>query len=198
MSTAFEKFARKEFFQSVSVDIFPWFWYDTIQITGGDRMPYCTHCGKPIDEGTMCDTCQRKTETDPAWRIREEMRSVKDHTADFDPIDIQNNTGISILSYLGLFFLIPYFARQDSPYARFHARQGLVLFLFELVVGLAFRIALAILGHPTFLLPRMLRALQDLLGIAFFALSIVGWVNLSHKQAKELPFIGRFAPKDRK
>ena len=38
---------------------------------------------------------------------------------------------IGILSYFGLLFLIPMLVVKDDSFVQFHAKQGLVLFLFE-------------------------------------------------------------------
>ena len=40
---------------------------------------------------------------------------------------------LSSVSYLGALFLIPWFFAGQNPYARFHARQGLKLFIFGIV-----------------------------------------------------------------
>lgn len=42
---------------------------------------------------------------------------------------------IAALSYFSFLFLIPYFLRNDSEFARFHANQGLVLFLFNAAIN---------------------------------------------------------------
>lgn len=43
--------------------------------------------------------------------------------------DIQKNKYIAALSYLSILFLIPLLLKKDSPFAQFHAKQGLVLFI---------------------------------------------------------------------
>ena len=48
--------------------------------------------------------------------------------------DAGDYRGISILSYFGILFLIPLFMHRESAFVRFHANQGLLLFLAELVV----------------------------------------------------------------
>ncbi len=37
------------------------------------------------------------------------------------------NIGMCILSYLGLFSLIPYFVKKDDPFISWHAKQGLLI-----------------------------------------------------------------------
>ncbi len=50
----------------------------------------------------------------------------------FDPKDIEQNKGVAALSYLWILFAVPLFLKRDSKFAQFHAKQGLVLFVFEL------------------------------------------------------------------
>lgn len=42
------------------------------------------------------------------------------------------NTGLAALSYLGILFALPFFLTPDDQYAKFHAKQGLRLFLLTL------------------------------------------------------------------
>jgi uncharacterized membrane protein len=45
----------------------------------------------------------------------------------FDQKDVEENKLVAALSYLGLLFLVPLLVKKDSPFAQFHAKQGLVL-----------------------------------------------------------------------
>ena len=54
-----------------------------------------------------------------------------------DPQDVQANKVMAILAYFGLFVLIPLFAAKESPFARFHTNQGLILLIAGFVIGLA-------------------------------------------------------------
>jgi uncharacterized membrane protein len=45
---------------------------------------------------------------------------------------ITRSTGLAALSYLDILFILPYFLTPDEPYAKYHAKQGLRLFLFSL------------------------------------------------------------------
>lgn len=46
----------------------------------------------------------------------------------------QRSRVLSALSYLSALFLLPLFLCSDDPFARFHARQGMTLFFFSLVL----------------------------------------------------------------
>ena len=92
-------------------------------------MAFCTKCGKPIPDGqTLCDQCAPKQNDSTSF-----FGTGKDETGRFDSMDIQNNKALAVLSYIGIFVLIPIFAGKNSPYARYHANQGLVLFLAEII-----------------------------------------------------------------
>lgn len=55
----------------------------------------------------------------------------------FSEKDIEENKLVAALSYIWILFLIPLLVKKDSPFAQFHAKQGLVLviasFLFSLI-----------------------------------------------------------------
>ena len=60
------------------------------------------------------------------------LGNTEDYTAQFDPQDIASNKVMGVLAYIGILVLIPIFAAKNSPFARFHANQGLILFIAEL------------------------------------------------------------------
>ncbi|WP_419520481.1 hypothetical protein [Hominenteromicrobium sp.] len=90
--------------------------------------------------------------------------------------------------------LIPIFAARNSYFARFHANQGLVLFLFYACYSVLTRIITNILnlalGFIPFV-PGMISAALQFIGIIFFVLMILGIANAASGKVKELPFIGR-------
>ena len=49
--------------------------------------------------------------------------------------DVQDNKVMAALSYAWILFLVPLLGKRDSKFAQFHAKQGLVLFIIELVGG---------------------------------------------------------------
>ena len=70
----------------------------------------------------------------------------------------------------------------QSRYAKYHANQGFILFLANIVVG----IASAILGK----IPVLGAVLSALLSLASLALMIIGIINAANGKAKQLPLIG--------
>ena len=123
----------------------------------------------------------------------DQFTNTPDTTANYAPDDIQNNKGMAILAYLSWLVLIPLFAAKNSPFARYHTNQGLILFLLGLVWGVATKIVTLLLGW----IPILGVVIGILLGIASFVVGIfsvvclvLGIVNAAQGKAKELPIIG--------
>jgi len=109
----------------------------------------------------------------------------------FNSEDVQNNKVMGILAYFGILFLIPLLAAKDSQYARFHTNQGIVLFIFDIVMWIIslvvnFVITFASLGILSF----VGTIISNLLGLLCLALIIVGIVNACSGEPKKLPIIG--------
>jgi len=114
----------------------------------------------------------------------------KDHTAEFAYDDIEKNKGMAVLSYFGLLVLIPLLAVKDSRFARFHANQGLVLFLCEVGLVIVLSILQAILLAISWRLGFLVTILW-LLMIPLAVVAIIGILNAINGKAKELPVIGK-------
>ena len=112
----------------------------------------------------------------------EELNNIEDTTALYDPQDIQNNKVMAILAYLGILVLVPLLGAKQSPFARFHTNQGLLLIICEIVLS----VAVAILGG----IPVIGFLLKLVRGLGTLALLIIGIVNAANGRAKELPLIG--------
>ena len=81
-----------------------------------------------------------------ATSLTQKAKEVIEH---FESTDIDSNRIVAAISYLWILFLIPLFLKRKSKFAQFHARQGLVLFLLEVVGTFLFWIPL--LGPLLFL-----------------------------------------------
>jgi len=93
--------------------------------------------------------------------------------------DIEESKAMAAISYLGILFLIPLLAKKDSPFAQFHAKQGLALFVLEVIYG--FATAIPFIGW--FLI-------SWVVGIFIIVLFIMGLVNALGGKCIELPLIG--------
>lgn len=107
--------------------------------------------------------------------------------------DFRNSTIFAILAYLGILVLVPIFAARKSNFVRFHANQGLVLFLAELAWGFASRIVIRALVHTwswSFL--SLWSGLSTLVYIGFSVFAVIGIINAVQGSTKPMPFWGRF------
>jgi uncharacterized membrane protein len=101
-----------------------------------------------------------------------------------------------VLSYLGILSLIPYFAKKDDPDAeiRWHAKNGLGLFLAEIVIGVISFVVIIVMKRIPFLGCGVF-ALQCVVGLGFFAISIICIVKGVGGQRFRIPVITDFAEK---
>ncbi len=108
-----------------------------------------------------------------------------------DPKDAQDNKVMGILAYLGILVLVPIFAAKESPFARYHANQGLIL----LIASFALSIVIWIVTFVLAMISPNLALIGTLLSIVYLVipiLAIIGIINAAKGEAKELPIIGKF------
>lgn len=66
-------------------------------------------------------------------------------------VDISDEKLMAALSYVGVLVLIPLFTRKSNPYVYFHAKQGLVIMIGEVVALIAGQ-WIAVVGSVVFVL----------------------------------------------
>lgn len=118
----------------------------------------------------------------------------KDHTAEFDPADINENKMACGFVYLAITFFIPLVACPNSRFGKFHANQGLI-FLISCIALSIVCIILLNLGAIPFVgfMFRILSGIVSAVGsLAEIGMLIYGMVNTFSGKAVELPLIGRF------
>ncbi len=113
-----------------------------------------------------------------------------DRTAEFSPSDISENRVMGIFAYISWLVLVPIFGAKGSPFARFHANQGLVLAICETALS----ILASVLGWFTWipalgLVFRILSWLVRVLIIPFAVYAIIALVGAARGKALEIPFI---------
>lgn len=179
-------------------------------------MAYCGKCGKPIEEdANFCTNCgapveAQQKEQNPEQAAQQEqpenkneddnqqtdyaakiaaLNDTADTTAEFDKNDIRQNTAMAVLAYISWLVLIPILAAPKSKFARFHANQGLILLIAEVIWFAAQKV----LGFvfKTLMIP-FISSILGITNILFVVLMIIGIVNAANGMAKELPVIGQF------
>lgn len=108
---------------------------------------------------------------------KEEVKQAKSGSSDVD-----ENKVMAAIAYLGILFLIPLLAKKDSPFAQYHAKQGLGLFIAGLIIG--FASALPIIGWFI---------IAPIGGILTLILFIMGLINALGGKMVPLPIIGKMA-----
>lgn len=102
----------------------------------------------------------------------------------------QNDKIMSVLGYLGILFLIPLLA-GNSQYTRYHANQGLVLFIAEMVLYIAAWIIIAIFAAVNALaLLVIIPLLLSVVSLVVMIFAIIGIVHAAQGEMKPLPVIG--------
>ena len=103
-----------------------------------------------------------------------------------DPKDAQDNKLMAILAYLGFLVLVPILAAKESPFARYHANQGIILLLASFAVGIVISILMFIL---VFISPT-LAMISYLIVFIIPVFMVIGIINAAKGECKPLPLIG--------
>lgn len=115
-----------------------------------------------------------------------------DTTDRFSPRDVRAHRCMAALSYLGVFWAIPFFFARSSRFVKFHLGQGLLLLLLD-------GIAATLLGITVLLseaLPAVapaLAALIEVMALLSLAWKLFGLICACRGRARELPLIGACA-----
>lgn len=122
----------------------------------------------------------------------------------FDKKDIDNNQNMAVLAYI--FAPVVYYSksRKKSKWLKFHARQGMNLFMVELLYTLLTIILLdkiVVMRECTYYLygisfycgeenPMYIKIIVLLIGILVLAIAISGILNVLNKKGDKLSLIG--------
>lgn len=90
--------------------------------------------------------------------------------------DARENQVWGIIAYLGILFLVPLFGKKESPFAQYHAKQGLAL------------TALWFIGM-------FIPLVNMLIWVVFVVFMILGILNAVNGKMIPLPVIGTYAEK---
>lgn len=171
-------------------------------------MAYCVKCGAKVDDNTVfCPQCgaeipamdkNKNTGYDQEYTYYQDADYSRqdayhpDMGEYFDAEDVRKNKAMGVLSYVGILVLIPLLAgNKNSPYVRFHANQGLVLFIVSVLVDLLdgdFIFGLHSLIHFDI---GIFSWAFDILSLICFILMIAGIVAACKGEKRELPIIGK-------
>lgn len=109
------------------------------------------------------------------------------------PEDVQNNKVFAILAYIGILVLVPIFAAKESKFARFHANQGLGLFICEAAWGIiSYIISYLLAVSFSWAMLGLWSVISWLVCIGFLVFAIIGIVYAAQGNTKPLPIFGKF------
>lgn len=190
-------------------------------------MAFCGKCGQKVEEGVkFCPACgaplqanadqpapqpvaqPARTEeqeslsqaaaTDALSSTLGKLNSTTDSTAEFEKKDIEQNKVMAILAYFGILVFIPILAAKESKFARYHANQGLILFIVLIGWSIADYILTSLLrailwrGMGLWEIYSLCGTILNLVYFVFTILAIIGIVNALNGKAKELPIVGKY------
>ena len=138
-------------------------------------MAFCSKCGAQInDDSAYCPNCGAATGTHTGQQT--------------SGSDAQNNKAMGILAYFGILVLIPIFAAKDSPFAKYHANQGLVLFIIEAALSIVNYVLRSL--FQGWIINLVFSILFSVASALLGVLAIIGIVHAAKSECKPLPVIG--------
>ncbi len=174
-------------------------------------MKVCTNCRLQYGDGEdVRPKCGEPLQQIPAEFLKTPRPAPvsddpADHTAEFDPKDISDNKVFAMLPYLGLLkmigIVISLLAAPASPYTMFHVRQGLKIFVSQVLAGICFFV-LAVIDwflivvvddwDFTYALAGISAIILFVVCVFFLVVQIIGFCGVCGGRAKEPPVIRRF------
>jgi uncharacterized membrane protein/ribosomal protein L40E len=106
-----------------------------------------------------------------------------------------------IFGLLGLLFLVPMFAQKENPFTRYHARQGMFLFLASVLVTVFFWVVCGVILEPIIDLSPVAGIATAIggmvvftgIGITIYVFAIIGTVKAASGKFYRMPLIGTMA-----
>ncbi|MDF2515314.1 MAG: putative rane protein [Sphingobacterium sp.] len=95
----------------------------------------------------------------------------------------------SILSYIGILWLIAYFGgkSQRNDFSTYHLKQGLGLLLFSFLFG--------VIMNLVAILSASIAGILAYVGVVFFIVMVIGIINAANDVKKPLPLVGELFDK---
>lgn len=162
-------------------------------------MKFCSKCGiKLSGKEKFCPGCgaeawiysteaEKIDKSNNVDEVIEKLEHTQDTTFEYDFNDIISTKHICIFSYLGVLFLIPLVLCKESKFVKFHANQGLILFIYSMILTAITR-AISYLPFISF----VSGILSLVVSVSILLFMVLGIKNTVNGKAKELPIIGKY------
>ncbi len=131
-------------------------------------------------------------------QFTEIINDVKDESDSFSKEEVENGKVMGALSYVIPF--IPYLLEKKNKFVRFHAKQGMNLFIIFVIYSILSKILTGVIKIKKFIYygaveyrvtPWWVTFPLSIIGIAIFIFSVVGIIYALNGKAKELPIINK-------
>ena len=134
---------------------------------------------------------QQPAPQQPVYQQPAPQQSPYQQTIPGNPLtEEQTKKGLAILAYFGILFLIPLFAAKKGSFARYHANQSLVLFIFMVVFNVLSTVLGNILVNISPLLTLVVTGVFSLLVLVLCVFALIGIIHAAKGQRKPVPIIG--------
>lgn len=168
-------------------------------LKGVIKMAFCPVCGEKVaDSAVSCPKCgsplgeHATAQNNTQQKVNDfvnNLNNTADYSSEFDPRDAQDNKVYAVLAYIHILVFVTIFAAPQSKFARYHANQGLILFIFEVIYSVIMVVVSNTVGRIPVAGPITV-FICGLVGLIWLILAICGIVNAVNGKAKDLPVIG--------
>lgn len=126
------------------------------------------------------------------------VNDTNDESESFSKEETKSGKGMGILCYIIPF--IPYFAEKKNKFVKYHAKQGMNLFIISVIYSILYNILSGVIKVKKYayygaieyrITPWWVTFPLNLIGIALAALSVIGIIYVLDGKAKELPLINK-------
>ena len=93
------------------------------------------------------------------------------------------NKFLAAISYIGVLCLIPLLLKKDDKFVQFHAKQGLVLFIAEIVISFIN------------IIPFLGQMIWFFASLAFLLISIIGFIKAWRGEWWKIPYLHEYSKK---
>ena len=188
-------------------------------------MSYCSNCGYKFEgKENFCPSCgvkiekkkqkkknneesinEEKTKKVISNETKEKIKQfldVKDISEEFSKEEVEDNKLLGVLSYCGVFALIPYFSNRKSKYVEFHSIQGMNLLITMICYIITYSL-LSLIKVTRYVIdwgymvgskkvtPLWITLPMAFIGILIFIIMIYGIINACNGKSKTLPIINK-------
>ncbi len=145
---------------------------------------FCPKCGSPVAGASRQGETSQQTGDQSGYHQQRDAVNQQ---------DVQQNKVMAVLAYCFCLWFIPLVAAKDSRFARFHAGQGLNIFILWLIEIVVYAIINAI-AWATFSWGAIwgVSIIFTIISILIAVLEIIGIVNAVKGEMKEVPVVGKW------